>query len=327
MTAVETTTGDYEVLAETEGMEREEWLAERRRGIGGSDAAAIAGVDTYRSTYELWLDKIGAPVDDDGPSEPAYWGTRLEDIVRDEVHLRTGMDIVPDKKLLAATQRPWQLANLDGWARARPEDVGVYEGKTAGHWAGQAWEHDEVPDAYLLQGMHYLAVTGAPWLLYGVLIGGQRLEIRRVERDQELIDHLITIEADFWHMVTEKIPPPVDGSKACTDLLAHLWDVKPDAVATLDPGEVLPIIEERQVLAEQIKAAETRKAELENQLKLLINEHEEAIGPDGRRLFSWKWVESQRLDAKALRESHPDIAEAFTKPTGYRRLHIPKDVI
>ena len=325
MTAVDTTTGVYEVLAETAGMERDEWLAARRKGIGGSDAAAIVGVDTYRSTFEVWLDKTGAPVDHDDQSEPAYWGTRLEDIVREEVHLRTGHDIVPDKKLLASLQRPWQLANLDGWVHDRATDeIGVYEGKTAGYWAGQEWEADEVPDTYLLQGMHYLAVTGAPWLVYGVLIGGQRLEIRRVDRDQELIDHLITIEADFWAHVVEKVPPPVDGSKACTDLLAHMWDVKPDAVVTLDAGEVVPILNERALLVEEINAAETRKTELENQLKLLINEHEVAIDGDGRQLFTWKWIEQSRLDGTALRESHPDLAEAFTKTSGYRRLYIPK---
>lgn len=327
MTALDVVSDAYTVVADTTDMDRDEWLGERRQGIGGSDAAAICGQDKYRSAFEVWLDKTGAPTPDDtGPSEPAYWGTVLEPLVAQEVHLRTGINIVTDKKLLASVQRPWQLANLDGWAQTADE-VGVYEGKTAGFFTGQAWEHDDVPDAYLLQGMHYLAVTGAPWLLYGVLIGGQRLEIRTVQRDQELIDHLITIEADFWHLVTEKIPPAVDGSKACTDLLAHLWDVKADAVLTVDPDEVIPMLNERALLVEEIKAAEQRKTELENQLKLLINEHEEAIDPNGRRLFSWKWVESQRLDTKALREAHPDISEAFTKPSGYRRLHIAKDVI
>lgn len=43
----------------TKNMSREEWLAHRRNGIGGSDAAAVVGMSEYTSPYMLWCDKTG----------------------------------------------------------------------------------------------------------------------------------------------------------------------------------------------------------------------------------------------------------------------------
>ena len=39
--------------------QRQAWLAERRTGIGGSDAAAACGLSKYKTRLELWLDKRG----------------------------------------------------------------------------------------------------------------------------------------------------------------------------------------------------------------------------------------------------------------------------
>ena len=49
---------DYQpqVLADTSGLSREEWLAYRRMGIGGSDAAAILGISPVRTAADLYYD-------------------------------------------------------------------------------------------------------------------------------------------------------------------------------------------------------------------------------------------------------------------------------
>lgn len=41
-------------------MSREEWLEERRKSIGGSDAAAVIGMSRFASPYTVWMDKTGA---------------------------------------------------------------------------------------------------------------------------------------------------------------------------------------------------------------------------------------------------------------------------
>ena len=38
-------------------MTRNEWLEERKKGIGGSDAAAIIGANPYKDNIKLWEEK------------------------------------------------------------------------------------------------------------------------------------------------------------------------------------------------------------------------------------------------------------------------------
>lgn len=320
--------GDTEavIVADVDELDEEAWLDLRRQGIGGSDAGAICGADKYRSAFECWLEKVAAPnLPDDEESEAAEWGKVLEPVVRAKTAERTGLTIRPVDLLLAHNQRTWQRANLDGSAWSEERGLGVYEGKTAGHWVAHEWDDDQTPDSYVLQGMHYLAVTGLDYLVYGCLIAGQRLVVRWVQRDQELIDHLTAIETEFWQRVIDRTPPEPDGSKSCTELMTHLWDVKPESVLTIDdPAEVELLLIERERAASDVKLAEERKAAAENKLKLVIGEHEVAVDPAGQQLFTWKQVTTNRLDGKALGEARPDVAEAFTRPSTYRRFHVPK---
>jgi len=46
-------------LAKTLDMPREQWLELRRQGIGGSDAAAILGMNPWKSPMDVWLEKTG----------------------------------------------------------------------------------------------------------------------------------------------------------------------------------------------------------------------------------------------------------------------------
>lgn len=43
----------------TRSMSRQAWLAERRKTIGGSDAAGIVGLSRYATPYTVWADKTG----------------------------------------------------------------------------------------------------------------------------------------------------------------------------------------------------------------------------------------------------------------------------
>ena len=40
-------------------MSHQEWLEDRKRGIGGSDVATVLGLNKYKSPYQLWLEKTG----------------------------------------------------------------------------------------------------------------------------------------------------------------------------------------------------------------------------------------------------------------------------
>ena len=185
------------ILTSTENMSYEQWLEYRRKGIGGSDASVVCGINRYKSPVELWLDKTNQiPTEEAG--EAAYWGTLLEDVVRSEFSKRTGINVKQVHYILQSEEHPFMLANLDGVCEHPEFGTCGFEAKTASAYKASEWE-DGIPDEYQLQIQHYMAVTGYRGFYIAVLIGGNTFRWRFVERDEELISMLIELESDFWN--------------------------------------------------------------------------------------------------------------------------------
>ena len=59
-----------------------EWLAFRRTGIGGSDAAAIIGKSHFKSNVDVWEEKKGLREPDDiSDKEQVKYGKAVEDLL------------------------------------------------------------------------------------------------------------------------------------------------------------------------------------------------------------------------------------------------------
>lgn len=69
------------VLVSTENMPDDKWLEWRRKGIVGSDASVVCGVNNYKSPVELWGEKTGQSTGEEAV-ESAYWGKVLESVVK-----------------------------------------------------------------------------------------------------------------------------------------------------------------------------------------------------------------------------------------------------
>ena len=207
------------VLVSTENMPYEKWLEYRKQGIGGSDASVVCGINRYKSPVELWMEKTGQlPYQEAG--EAAYWGTQLEALVRSEFTKRTGIEVRQVKQLLQSEDHPFMLANLDGVCEHPDYGPCIFEAKTASAYKAGEWD-DAIPDEYLLQVSHYMAVTGYKAAYIAVLIGGNTFRWRLIERDDKLISMLIPFETIFWKHVQGGTPPPLDGSDASAKFLVH----------------------------------------------------------------------------------------------------------
>lgn len=67
------------VLVSTEGLPEKDWLEYRRRGIGGSDAAAILGISPFATARDLYYDKLKIVPFDDSESNwvwSLWWYSR-----------------------------------------------------------------------------------------------------------------------------------------------------------------------------------------------------------------------------------------------------------
>lgn len=306
------------VLTSTENLPYADWLEYRKRGIGGSDASVVCGINRYKSPVELWMEKTNQlPCQEAG--EAAYWGTQLENLVRAEFTRRTGVEVEIVKQLLQSTENPFMLANLDGICHHPDYGDCIFEAKTATAYKTGEWE-DAVPDEYQLQIQHYMAVTGFRAAYIAVLIGGNTFKWKLVERDDELISMLISFEAVFWQHVQSMTPPPLDGSDTSAKFLAERFpNSVPQSQIALPPSanELLTQYDEA---CEQLVVAAERKQKAENLLKQMLGDNE--VGAIGNKIITWKSVTQERLDSKTLKAEHPTLYKKYSNKTSYRRFSV-----
>lgn len=299
-------------------MPYEQWLEWRRKGIGGSDASVVCGINKYRSPIELWLDKTGQAAFEEA-GEAAYWGTILEPVVREEFTKRTGIGVKHLKQLLQHENYPFMLANLDGICETPDHGTCIFEAKTASAFKAAEWD-DKIPDEYMLQIQHYMAVTGSHAAYIAVLIGGNTFKWKLIERDDELITMLIDLEADFWKHVTDMTPPPLDGSDACEKYLAARFPHSIPSSRIDLPLRAAELIAQYDTACSQIETLAEQKKLAENLLKEMLGENE--YGVSDKRIVSWKNVSQERLDSKTLKAEHPALYKKYANKTSYRRFAI-----
>lgn len=306
----------WTVLAKTKDMPTAEWLRLRRNGIGGSDAAAILGMSPWKSPMDVWLEKTGEFTRDDEESEQMYWGTVLEAVVAEEFTRRTGLKTRRRNAILQSRQHPFMIANVDRLVVGEPAGL---ECKTTGLYNADDWRIG-IPEYYYPQVQHYMAVTGYDTWYVAVLIGGQEYKHYKVPRDDGFIRELVAAESDFWRRVTEKVPPPIDGTDASTELLKRLYPEAEEGTEIELPLDALALINEYEDACRQEKEIQHVKNEAANKLKEMLGSHERGFIHD--RQVVWKNVVSRRLDTKALQKEYPDIYERFVRESTYRRFSI-----
>ena len=237
----------------------EEQRIDRRQGIGGSDAAAVAGCDPYKSARTLYHEKRGEiPEDDLSDNDAVYWGNVLEDTIAQEYARRTGNKIRRVNRTLVHPDLSFVRAHIDrdvvGTNRA-------LEVKMTGAFMAESWGApgtDEVPERVHIQCSHYLAVLPKIEVFdVAVLIGGNDFRIYHVPRDNDIIQGLLLIESDFWDRVQKGPPPDFDyDHKDTSALLEKLYPGTDGSVITL-PNEAAhwhAVLEECKSLAKKYKA-------------------------------------------------------------------------
>ncbi len=306
------------VVVKTKNLTREEWLGYRTQGIGGSDVSIIAGINPFKSVYQLWLEKTGQVEPVEANNEYTHWGTILEPIVRKEFADRTGIKVRQKHMLLQSEQYPFMLADLDGVINDGGE-LCIFEAKTASAYKEQVWE-DGVPAEYILQVQHYMAVTGAKKTYIAALVGGNHFYIHEVKRDDEMIRKIIEMERQFWNVnVIGGIEPTPDGSEATTRYFNTRFSECNGECIQL-PDEAQTVCDEYEKITRQIKELEIEKDAAANQLKSYLKEAE--VGIVGNHKIVWKPMERVSLDTKRLKREQPDIYDGYTTLSSYRRLSV-----
>ncbi len=306
------------VLASTRHMDRETWLELRRRGVGSSDAAAVCGLDPYRSPVAVWADKTGGPVPVATDQEPLQWGLLLEEVIARHFGAVTGRKVRRRRAILQHQSVPHMLADLDFETWAAGDAAVPLEVKNVSEWRKTEWSEETIPDHVMLQVQHQLAVTGRSHGYAAVLFGGNHFLPYTIERDQALIDMLLEREARFWDCVTERRIPNWDGSESSAAVLDAMY---PSAVR----GARLPLPEQagdlidawhRARFDEDVAIEARRRAE--HALCAMLGKAESGT-LDGRVVVRWKNVVQRFLDTERIRRERPHLIQVFQGKRTFRR--------
>jgi len=294
-------------IADTREMTREEWLAARTKGIGGSDIAAICGFTPWASPMSVFLDKIGAipPAEE---NEKMMWGKKLEAMIAAEFKERNaGVKVQKINAVLRHPECPIFLANIDRKITNQDGQPGVLECKNTNQFALKNWdqEREEAPEYVLAQLQWYLGVTGYSYGYAAALVGGQSYRQVYSPRDEDLIKLMQDKALSFWQLVETRTPPPIDGSDASADVLKILYPTTEKGKGIELPTEALGWIFQYEAAHSAASENEKAKKEAANNLKALMGEAE--IGIVGDRKVTLKTVSKK---------------EHMVKATSYRQLSI-----
>ena len=310
-------------LVNTKDMDRHDWLEWRRRGFGGSDVSGVLGMNKWKTPLQIYISKVEPPIENEEISEAAEWGNILEPVVRDQFKKKhPELRVRQSHFMWRHPEYDFMVANVDGFLYDETKGWGVLEIKTSSEYRLKEWEGGNVPEEYLLQAQHYLGTLGLEWGWFAVLIGGNKYREFYFERDDELIDLIISIEKDFWtnHVMAE-VPPAMDGSEASDTLIKKMYpaeSVKEKDHSIALPSEAGKLLEVIDTTKAQIKELEFTKKEAENQLKQLIGEYQVASFLD--REIKWQKIDAKKFDVKTFEAEHPELYEKYLKQSSYRKL-------
>lgn len=294
----------------------EEWKELRSHYIGGSDAAAVVGLNQFSSPYALWAEKTGK-VPGFSSNLATEVGTYLEEFVAQKFAAETGKKVRKSNQSFFNSDYPWAIANID--REIIGEDAGL-EIKTTSELNMKKFRGGEYPANYYCQCVHYMAMTGKQRWYLAVLIGNRDFRWFTIERDEAEIAALMAAEADFWEQVENNTPPVADGSQATTAAIKTIYaESNDDTVVdlTLENTALAQYI----ALGKQIAELESMRDEAANKIKSFMGEA--GGGECGGYRVSWKSSTRRTFDSKRFAKENPGLdLTGYYKETSTRTFRV-----
>lgn len=288
--------------------------SQREASLGSSDAPIVAGVSPYKSPLELYYQLHGElPRYTDEETQAQRIGSKLEPMIAELAAEDLGYKIrrCPTRR---HPKHPFMVANLDFEIVGGMKGPGVLECKNR----GASKPFDTLPDDIMLQVVQQLAVTQREWGIVAVLFGFGALKTYEVQRDKELEEYLIELEARFMLRVEKGEPPDHSWTPETVGILKKLYPV--------DSGKSIALPDNCQMWFDQyfdgkhmIEEGEEMKARGEGWIKEHMQDATTATAP-GYSL-SWKSTKaSKKFDLETFEKEQPALFAQYQKTVpGYRR--------
>lgn len=314
--------------------QHEEWLAQRRTGLGGSDIPNIMGLG-FGNPYDTFLDKIG--VKETEQNEAMEWGNRNEQAVADkyqEMHPEVKLEDT-GLKIFRHPDHEWMLATPD--RIVIPLDGSKQYGleiKTTSAWMGKKWgeaDTDDVPDMYIIQVQWYMDVKGFDRWDLAVLIGGNEYREYIITHNTKLSNVLFKKAQEFWEIyVLQESPPPMDGSEDAKNFLKS-WFPKHNENLLPMTHEMLLLLRERSQMNELAESYIEKKVEAEVKIMEAIGENLGFEGDGAKVTFkktkdstktNWKGLALDLMDFLLGEDQAEKLGEYTKDKPGSRKLYV-----
>lgn len=331
------------VLVDTSNLTEDEWLAWRRKGVGGSDVAAALGLSPYRTARELYFDKIGVEPVVDGPDKSITFeiGHLLEDVVAQIFAKKTGFSVFRDQRMFQHPLFPFMLADVDRFIHLPSGEIALLECKTAHFDTQFLWANGAVPRHYELQVRHYMAVMNINVAYIACLFSNSENDFvwRKIERDLDEEENTILQLQDFWNRyVINRVEPPLTEKPdmVLAALSRYFGPANKNAPTVTVGAEFIPALENLLAMKAQKKDLDAKARALDGQIKRAYAPIAELMGTACNAVCENNGVKYQisfdpsyregipKDGLSKLRAQHPEVYEDFVQTTESRIFKLTK---
>nr|MCR5604482.1 YqaJ viral recombinase family protein [Lachnospiraceae bacterium] len=240
-----------------------------------------------------------------------YMASRFEE--------ETGFKVRRANAIYQNERYPFMLADFDRLIAGQKAGL---ECKTVSPYSADKWNDDDIPVHYQMQCQHYMAVSGYECWYIAALIFGRDFIIRRIDRDEELIQNLITVEERFWNEnVLKHVMPDPDGTKNCSEQIAKLY-YRSDKDKTVQLLGYDNALKRRDELVALIDKLEQEKASIDQKIQMELQDA--GYGTVGDYRVSWLNTVSKRLDTKLFKAENPEMYDKYAKESSCRRFLVKR---
>lgn len=327
---------------------REEFVAGRKCGIGGSDVAAVLGLSPWKTPLDVWNDKLGLSEDKE-PSEAAYWGTTLEETVAKEFQRRTAMTVQRVNHQFTDKDNAWMIANIDRaivnpdiakrvWPCLKQSDLAKYDGrplttdiafeaKTANAFAADLWGPSQeleikqnnlktehvIPLYYETQIQWYCGILRLRGMYLAVLIGGSDFRMYWIDARADVFHAIKEKCSAFWHnnVLTKTPPEPIN----INDVLklygkSNGQSMEAEGDLAVDYGEYSRLAGEIQELKKQQEAVKSKIA--------IAMKDNEILTLGGKKVLTYKTQTRKIFDTEKFKNDSVDEYYQYLKTSSTR---------
>lgn len=304
---------------------REEWLQNRSKGIGASEAGTVLGLNPWETPYQLWRRKKGI----DPPKVENFAmvaGHLLEDAVAQFFKRESHCHIIKastDDYTITNTDTPYLRVSPDRtfWrtgATHNEASKSILECKTT----QMQIDADDLPKHWFCQLQMNLGVGEYKDGALAWLTAGREFGYRDIDFDPEFFGWMRDEITKFWldYIVGNQEPPAYSAQDVLLKSPLHVAGKEVTATK-----EILEQIARLKELKVQNKKLETEQDEIEDNLKLFFGDAESIVSDSGKTLATWKAPKaSEKFDAKAYQADHPKECAKYIKQVQGARILLIK---